>query len=217
MANSLNDLGSISKKIDQLSSRKTNEFGSITKSRSATSNGRSLSEFASIIKTRNVAPAARFEVQVYPPPFMMNEIPSVANDSQYISILAEMIQMPEFVLSTIDIRDTGEKREVVCDKTYPPIVATFICDGKMDVKNFFDAWTMGTMLTQSGTFRYPADYTANELVILQLDMSGTPVYEVTLTDVYPKIVNDIALSSSSKDYNRCQVQFVYRNWVSRKV
>lgn len=178
---------------------------------------RSLNEFASIIKTRNVASAARFEVQVYPPPFMMNENSQMAGDSQYISILAEMVQFPEFALLTQPVRDTGEQREVVYDKVYPPIIATFICDGKMDVKNFFDNWTLGTMKTSSGTFRYPAEYTANELIIVQLDHSGKGVYRVTLNDVYPKIVNDIPLSASSKDYNRCQVQFTYRNWVSERI
>jgi len=178
---------------------------------------RSLNEFASIIKTRNVAAASRFEVQVYPPPFLMNENSQMAGDSQYISILAEMIQIPEFVLMTQPIRDTGEQREVVYDKIYPPVTATFICDGKMDVKNFFDTWTQGAMITSNGTFRYPADYTANELIIVQLDHSGKGVYQVTLKDVYPKIVNDIPLSASSKDYNRCQVQFTYRNWVSERI
>lgn len=179
--------------------------------------GRSLTEFTSIIKARGVSYAHKFELQVYPPPFMINEDSQMASSSQAISLLAEMVQIPEFVLMTQPVRDTGEQREVVYDKIFPPVTATFICDGEMDVKMFFDTWVQGAMVSTRGTFRYPADYTASEMNIVQLDRSGTPVYRVVLVDVYPKIVNDIPLSAGSKDFNRCQVQFTYRNWYSEKL
>jgi len=52
------------------------------------------------------------------------------------------------------------------------------------------------------------------LDIVQFNENKEDTYTVTLKNVYPKLVNDISLSTSSREYNRCQVQFVYKTWES---
>lgn len=180
---------------------------------------KSFNSFSNIIKNLSVAKAYRFGVWFTPPMFMIDDrktYPNVGADIEKIMLLSESVQMPEFVLATNSIHDAGQTREVVYDKMYPPITMTFICDGDMIVKSFFDAWAQGVLKTDRGTYRYLESYAIPHLDIVQFNDAGDPVYAVRLVDVYPKLVNDVVMSSASRDFNRCQVQFAYRTWTSTK-
>lgn len=180
---------------------------------------KSFNSFSNVIKNLGVAKSYRFGIWFDPPKFMIDdkkEHSTVTNDLQTILLLAESAQMPEFVLATNSIHDSGQTREIVYDKIYPPVTLTFICDGDMIVKKFFDDWVQGTLKTTRGTYRYQKQYAIPALDIVQFNDAGDPTYAVRLVDVYPKLVNDVVLSSSSRDFNRCQVQFTYRTWSSTK-
>ena len=87
----------------------------------------------------------------------------------------------------------------------------------MKVKRFMEAWVKQAMVTDTGTFRYQASYQIPAMEISQYNDNNQETYRVTLYDVYPKIINDISLSSASKEFSRCQVQFVYRRWESQVI
>lgn len=177
----------------------------------------SFSSFSNIVKNLGVAKAYRFGVWFDAPKFMMDDKKGhkkIREDITKINLLAESAMFPEFVLNTNQIHDAGQTREFVHDKIYPPVTMTFICDGDMIVKEFFDQWIMGALKTEHGTYRYKSEYTIPEMTIVQYNDKGDPVYSVFLKDVYPKLVNDIVMSSSSRDFSRCQVQFAYRTWES---
>ncbi|HET8687899.1 MAG TPA: hypothetical protein VFM18_14755 [Methanosarcina sp.] len=175
--------------------------------------------FSSIIHNLGVAKAYRFEVEISAPPFMTGGSNALETSEtiKTINLLAESAQIPEFVLATQQIHDAGQTREFVYDKIYPPVVMTFVCDGDMVVKEFFDKWAMGVLKTETGSYRYRENYIIPELIIKQLSDSGKEIYRVTLHDAYPKLVNDIVLSSSTNGFNHCQVQFVYRTWNSFRI
>lgn len=127
-------------------------------------------------------------------------------------MMAEQAQMPEFALQTHKIEDDGVGREAVVGKSYPPVSLTFICDGAMEVKKFFDDWVLGAMKSPQGVFRYRDSYAVNVMEIAQLNEKNETTHKVFLYDAYPKIVDDVFFSASSRDYNRCRVQFVYKSW-----
>lgn len=179
-----------------------------------------LNRFITEIKQRNVAKGAKYSISLSAPRFMMTNPEKYKNLTEKIELVelfAESVQMPEFTTFTMPIRDEGQIREIVYDKQYQPIVCTFICDSQMEVKYFFDEWVKGSLKTDTGTFKYLNDYAISEMVIYQLDEAHKETYKMTLYEVYPKLVNDIAYSAYSKDYNRCQVQFVYKNWKSERI
>lgn len=173
--------------------------------------------FANIVKNLGVAKSYRFEVSFDAPAFMATDVsnyPTVKQDISTITLLAESAQFPEFVLSTNQIHDQGQTRDFVYDKIYPPIVVTFICDGDMVVKQFFDSWVQGPIKDIHGTYRYRNQYTIPNMTISQLNDAGQVVYTVNLNEVFPKLINDVVVSAASRDFNRLQVQFVYKDWNS---
>lgn len=179
----------------------------------------SLANFAEEIRNRGVAKSSRFEVDIPPPPFMANDsgtYPTLIDDNNLIQLMAESVHFPEYIVETMQIRDDGIGREIPYNKIYPPVVCTFICDADMNVKKFFDDWVQGIMKTPTGTIRYSDQYMVDKIRIGQTNTAGEITYTVNLYDAYPKLVNDIAMSSSSREFNRCVVQFVYRNWDSEK-
>lgn len=179
-----------------------------------------MADFISEIGKRHVAKASKFELYFSPPAFMATDpgnYPNVIRDTGLTHLFAESVHMPEFTIVTTPVRDDGVVREVAYDKMYPPIICTFICDADMVVKKFFDDWVQGVMKTETGTMRYPESYEIPKMQISQLNENMKSTYTVTLYNVYPKLVNDIPLSSSSREFNRCQVQFVYRTWKSEKI
>jgi len=179
-----------------------------------------LAQFSTEIKARHVAKASKFSIYFSPPPFMINDVgnfPYVNQDTGLVQLFAESVHFPEFIIETNRVKDDGVGREVPYDKLYPPIACSFICDADMIVKKFFDDWVQGIMKTETGTFRYLENYQIHSMEISQLNENMDETYTVTLYDVYPKLVNDVAMSSSSRDFNRCTVQFVYRKWNSEKL
>lgn len=179
-----------------------------------------MADFISEIGKRHVAKSSKFELYFSPPAFMATDpgnYPYVIQDTGLVQLFAESVHIPEFIIVTNPVRDDGVGREVAYDKFYPPITCSFICDADMIVKKFFDDWVQGILKTETGTLRYLASYQIPELQISQLNEAMEPTYRVTLRDVYPKLVNDISMSSSSREFNRCQVQFVYRTWKSEKL
>jgi hypothetical protein len=169
----------------------------------------SLSKFASEINSRGVAKQSLFMVEIVPPPFYSTPI-----DESFIPLFCEQSQFPEIVMATATIKDNGINREAVYDKLYGNLSMLFACDQNMIIKSFFDRWSTGVVMSTGGVFAYPTEYTSPWINIHQLNNNMDVVYSVRIYNCYPKVVNDIILTASSKDYNRFQVSFAYEKWES---
>lgn len=172
-----------------------------------------LKDFISAIKTHNVSRAAHYYVQIGKPPFLNID----SGQLTMINLFCEATQLPEMVLSTVSSKVDGLNTEIVVDKSYGRLPCVFICDKDMTIKTFFDTWLNGIVQSRGGIFAYPSSYTIPQIKIYQLDTSFNEVYCVTIHDAYPRVVNDISLNYSSKDYNRVQVEFAYRYWTSSTI
>lgn len=173
-----------------------------------------LNEFIQTIKERGVAKPSHFIVDFDLPPFLWGDGAVSFGTFNTVKLFCEGASFPEMALATSTIKDYGVNREVVYDKLYGQLPLTFICDQGMYIKQFFDAWIQAIAPYRGGLFEYPDAYTAKSLTIYQLDASKRKVYAVTFHNIYPKVLNDVQLSASAKDYNRFQVLFTYERWSS---
>lgn len=174
----------------------------------------SFGNFVSQVKNKSIAKASHYYVELGIPEFMTGSYKEA--DVKSISLYVEQTQFPEMAFATTTAKVDGLNTEMIYDKLYGQVTMTFICDRDMNIKRFFDVWSQGIVLDKGGVFRYFKEYVVPKITIYQLDEQKNVTYAVDLIDVYPKVVNDILPSASSKDYNRFQVQFQYRYWESRK-
>lgn len=171
-----------------------------------------MADFVNAIKYESISKQNRYYAELGIPPIMFGDMnPS---ELELICLYVEQAMFPEFALATQASRATSLQVELPYDKMFGNVSMTFICDRDMKIKSFFDSWAMGVMDNTGGVFKYYDDYVIPELNIYQYDEMSDVVYCVSLYNAYPKIVNDMILSSSSKDYNRFQVVFAYEQWKS---
>lgn len=170
------------------------------------------SSFVSTVKTKSVAQQSHYFLNLIPPQFAM----SSAANGIYSSIpfYVEAVNLPESHFATREVNDTGVIREVPYQPLFGTVTATMFCDSDMLIKKFFDNWLNVASNTRRGKLMYPDSYIADACSIYIVDRKKRPVYCVVLNKVYPKIVDDSQLASSSKEIISFRVQFVYESWES---
>ena len=171
-----------------------------------------LSKFISTVKNRSVSRQSHFYT-VLPIPNSQTGWAN-ANMMEEISLYIEQAALPELAIATMPSFANGLAVEMPYDKAFGSTVWTFVCDQNMVIKSFFDRWINSTMQTYNGVFSYRDNYVVPELPLVITDAALNPVYMVVLYEAYPKLINDVYLASSERDYNRVQVQFTYSHWRS---
>ena len=170
-------------------------------------------QFVSVIKRNGIAKATHFFCDITPPPFMITTASTAVQT--IIPFYVESTNIPEFSLFTQTVKEAGLNREAVYDKSYGSVTLNLYSDMDMTVKKFFDDWTMSAVMKTGGKFMYPSQYIAESLPIYIVNPAGSPTYFVILRNVYPKLVNDISLSSSAPNSAiRFSVMFTYESWES---
>ena len=167
-------------------------------------------QFLSTIRSDGVAKASHFFCEIQPPQFMTGNKQIIEKIPFYIN----SVNFPEFTLATATIMDNGLKREAVYDKLYGDIVMSFTCDQGMLIKKFFDDWTQFPVLSKGGRFSYSNRYIAETMILCQVDALKNVVYFVVLNNIYPKLVDDINMNSSSRSLATFNVKFTYESWES---
>jgi hypothetical protein len=171
-----------------------------------------ISKFSERVRYKGIAKQARYYVELTPPNVVSSNYGSDTVDM--INLFVEQTMFPEFVVATQSNRANSNSVEMPYDRIFGPITMTFLCDRRMTVKHFFDMWTQGIYNTFGGVINYYDDYVVPEINIYKVDEQSSRVYCVTLYNAYPKVVNDMVLSSNSTDLSRFQVVFAYEMWKS---
>lgn len=167
-------------------------------------------QFLSAIRTDGVAKASHYFCELMPPQFMTGNKQILEKIPFYIN----SVNFPEFALATTPIMDNGVKRESVYDKLYGEVTMNFTCDQGMLIKKFFDDWVQFPVLSKGGRFSYPNRYITENFILCQVDALKNTVYFVVLNNVYPKVVDDINMNSSSRSLASFNVRFTYETWES---
>ena len=167
------------------------------------------------MKSVGVAKQNKFYVEINLPPQLTGLYDS--REMEMLNLFVEQTQFPEFVLATQSSNATGTHIEMPYDKLFGQVGMTFLCDQSMLIKHFFDRWCMSVMNTSGGVLNYYSDYVSPSINIYQHNTELDAVYVVSLFNVYPKVVNDIILSSGSGDISRFQTIFTFEQWRSYKL
>jgi len=168
--------------------------------------------FVSAIKDKGIA-KQYYYCHVYPPPAFDVDMEVMASIPFYMV----GVNLPEFALLTVPVKDNGLTREVVVDKTYGTVSMTMFSDQAMTIKHFFDNWSHSIVSNKGGLFKYPADYTAPMMQLMQLDTQKNDSYIVSLSNVYPKAVSEVSMSSDAAGPLAFSVSWAYESWETMKL
>jgi hypothetical protein len=186
-----------------------------TKSNGSEKSYQTLDAFKGEVLNKGNASENRFELMVNTPKCLSA---TLAMQTQAANLRVESVQFPALNLITKNRHTFGAPQPMPVAADYGGehgITVTYICDRDMNVKKMFDGWINSIVDNDSQTVAYPDTYTT-QMSIAQLDRQDMVVYTVTLKDVYPKTVSAMNANQHSGDWQRVQVTFAYRKWVSQE-
>jgi hypothetical protein len=167
----------------------------------------SISEFKSTF-TKDLARANRFDVNI---PIPLTLIPYIKSAKNLV-YRCENANLPGRSLMTTEQKIGSNPIEKYPYMTaYNDIDLTFIVDGDMNQKIFFDAWLNYINPSYNYNFRYKSDY-ATVITINQYDVTNQVSYSINLYDAYPVSMNQLDLDWSSDSPHKLSVTFAYTRW-----
>ena len=167
----------------------------------------SISEFKSTF-TKDLARANRFDVNI---PIPLTLIPYIKSAKNLV-YRCENANLPGRSLMTAEQKIGSNPIEKYPYMTsYNDIDLTFIVDGDMNQKIFFDAWLNYINPSYNYNFRYKSDY-ATVITINQYDVTNQVSYSINLYDAYPVSMNQLDLDWSSDSPHKLSVTFAYTRW-----
>jgi hypothetical protein len=158
--------------------------------------------------TKDLARANRFDVNIPIPLTLIPYIKSARN----LVYRCESANLPGRTMMTLDQKigsNPIEKYPYI--STYNDLDLTFIVDGDMQQKIFFDAWMNFINPTYNYNFRYKGDYSTT-IQINQYDVENKISYSVNLFDAFPISMNQLDLDWSSDNPHKLSVSFAYTRW-----
>ena len=166
-----------------------------------------INEFKSSF-TKDLARANRFDVNI---PIPLTLIPYIKSAKNLV-YRCENASLPGRALATTEQKIGSNPVEKYPYLTsYNDIDLTFIVDGDMQQKIFFDAWMNYINPTYNYNFRYKGDY-ATTIQINQYDVENKISYSINLYDAYPVAMNQLDLDWSSDSPHKLSVTFAYTRW-----
>jgi len=167
-------------------------------------------DFQTQIRSKGVARPNRFEVLIPTPIRLLSTIP----DLRLISLFCESANLPSHNIGVRQQRIYGPayQRPTSVDYGGDGITLSFIIDGNMDVKGYFDAWMQLVIDPYSFHVNYSREYTST-MRITQLNQQDQDVYSAVFEDVFPKTLSMLDLNQGNQNsVQKLNVTFVYRRW-----
>ena len=167
----------------------------------------SINDFKSSFKN-DLARPNRFEVDI---PVPLTLLPYIGT-SRELKYRCENANLPGRTLATMEQKTYGPIEKFPYLSTYNDIDLTFIVDGDMSQKVFFDAWLNYINPLFNNNFRYKSDY-STDLRVTQFDLKNEATYSVDLYEAFPISINQMDLDWSQNDsYHKLTVTFAYTKW-----
>ena len=166
----------------------------------------SISDFKSSFNTELARPH-RFDVDI-PIPIVLIPYNKTARNLRY---RCESAQLPGRTFATADQKTYGPIEKHPYLSTYEDLELTFIVDGDMNQKVFFDAWMNYINPTYTNDFKYKDNY-STAITINQYDMSNKLTYSISAYGAYPISMNQLDLTWNDDSYHKLAVTFAYTYW-----
>jgi hypothetical protein len=169
-----------------------------------------ISDFQTQIRSKGVARPNRFEVSIATPIRLLRTIP----DLRLVSLFCESANLPSHNIGVKQQRIYGPayQRPTSVDYGGDGITLSFILDGAMDLKGYFDAWMQLIVDPYSFHVNYAGEYTTR-MRISQLNQQDQPVYGAVFEDVFPKTLSMLDLNQGNQNsVQKLNVTFAYRRW-----
>jgi hypothetical protein len=191
-----------------------------------------LENFISQIRTSGVARPNRFSVEILTPECMgSNQNPSIDSRlPELINLYCQTASIPGQNIGVRDLRITGPtyKRPVNIDYGGEGITFTFLMDGKLNIKSFFDIWMQKIIdpFQFQANYDYGLDTYTTRIIINQINevkfpvargtriletTLETPPYRIVLENAFPRNIGMMELDQSSQSTaHKMNVTFAYR-------
>lgn len=165
----------------------------------------SLSNFASELRTRNIARPNLYHVEILPP--------GSTESSKLVSMWCSSAQTPQVDILTNDAYlDNGTRRKYAYDVEYQNLVLSFFIDQEYNVKKFFDDWNF-KIIKNKRNFNFPDKYTSDALKLFILNQNDEDTYSYQYNRIYPKTIQSVELSyANGTTYSTLSVEFVYETF-----
>jgi len=173
----------------------------------------SITEFQTQVRKRDFARPNRFHVMMGTPNFLYSFL---GQDKNILSLFCESANLPPITIGVKQQRIYGPAypRPFAVDYGGEGVTLSFLIDGKMDLKGYFDAWMQLIINPESFNVSYQNEYAVTTRVS-QLDKQDKETYSVVFYDMFPRSVSLVELNQGSQNsIEKLNVTFAYRRWVS---
>ena len=126
--------------------------------------------------------------------------PSYAQgDVELTSFMCKAAQLPASVLTNIEVPFRGRKLNMAGDRTFEPWTITVYNDVDFGVRDAMERWSNGINAHSANTgLANPTDYMA-DMIVEQLDKSGTAVKRYDIRGTFPTNIAAIDLSYDNEN------------------
>jgi hypothetical protein len=196
-----------------------------------------IDKFISHLSSRGeVSKPSKFDVMINAP-FLLE---SMINASRDLMFQCEASELPGSNINTVDGRIYGENYPVASLLSYNDLTLTFICNGVMSEKRFFETWING--IIDRGEINRQANYLlsyhdqyVSTITVTQYSEYGdkpktsflssifglgsnpefgpSPIYRAVFLEAFPYSIQPIPLNWSDDGISRLNVSFKYTRWL----
>jgi hypothetical protein len=169
-----------------------------------------LNEFISRIKGDGLAREYRFEVLITPPLSVSSKI----GTTEKLVFYCQSATMPGINFLSNPVLTFGESREVIYNRTFEPVELEFLVNSQMEAKTYFDQWSNVIIDPVTRLSGYYNDYVGTiDISQLLYQVGGKETrYTVRLYEAFPKAIQAIQYSASSKELTKLRVSIQYKYW-----
>lgn len=174
-----------------------------------------LTEFLSTVKSKNLAKATHFRLDLDIPHGLFKDAPrgiDLLETTRTISLFCYFAQFPPSNIQVSEIQTYGTPFWQPSVKLVDRMYIGMYLDQDFEIKKFFDAWIDAIFDKNTAHLRFRDDYSTT-LTLHQLDAQFEPVYSVKLNDVFPTYIEPVSVHYSDKNkISTLTAQLCYRTW-----
>ena len=136
-----------------------------------------------------------------------------------LTYLCEIAEMPGRGFMNVDVRYYGPSQKLPYNTQYEDMTLTFLCRNEAIERQFFDDWMNWINPVNTFDFNYRDEYSVKIDIYQFTDVDqdeigqATPMYNITLKDAYPILVNPQAMTWGDDQFQRLSVTFTYTKWI----